>query len=212
VVKVTSTEVAVAEDAEVVEVDPTEAVVGEVSTDELATDKVAADELATDEVSTDEAATDEVATDELVTDELAADVLATANVATEEVATFVELEIADPEVTLEEPLAVEVALAAEVAAAVEALVAEAVEDVVLLLAAPVREEQIPVPASRDFGKYTFGNPLLSVTARFPLESVVAWVQPMTSITAWLALKPVSLDERVREELPLEPLLVKTLMI
>lgn len=76
---------------------------------------------------------------------------------------------------------------------------------------PVIEEQMPLPVKRDFGKNTPGSPPVNVTARFPLASVVASVQLMTSIKAWLELKPVSVDDRVRLGLPLAPVLVKTLI-
>jgi len=194
--KVTATEVAVVQDAELVGVATDVAFV--TSVEEAAAVEGAADiKVATDDEETTTATAVELATDvELLSDD--------------EIAAAVRLELADLEAFVDVALAVEVALVGEVAT-VAVAVAEA-DALDLELKGPVIEEQMPLPVKRDFGKKTPGSPLDNVTARFPLESVVTSVQLMTSMRAWLELKPVSVEDRVRLELPLAPLLVKALII
>ncbi len=137
-----------------------------------------------------------------------ADVVATVDVAiVVDVVVLVERVVVDVTAVLEAVVmvsVVELATVAEHATTVELRVVVELEMVVELstvlelcvVAALVKAGQIPLLERRALGYSTLGIPLERVTVRLPAESVVYAVQLITSISAWLASKPVADDERV----------------
>ena len=77
---------------------------------------------------------------------------------------------------------------------VEAAVVVALVLVLVLgLAGPVMDSQMPLPARREVGYKTTGTPSTLLSVILPVESATASVQPMTSISFWLAVNPVWCD-------------------
>ena len=74
---------------------------------------------------------------------------------------------------------------------------------------PVRSGQIPLPVRRSLGYSTLERPFLRVTVTPPLPSAVKAVQLITSMSAWLAVKPVADEPRVTVFDDEDPLLVYT---
>jgi hypothetical protein len=75
---------------------------------------------------------------------------------------------------------------------------------------PVRSGQIPLPVRRSLGYSTLERPFLRDTVTPPPPSVVKAVQLITSMSAWLAVKPVADEPRVTLFDDEAPLLVYTL--